>query len=223
MKMFNIRRNRGSLPGIMNMEKRKYVEQYSFPMCNEATKHKKLAKIGQGTYGEVFKARDRNAGNKFVAMTKVLVVDENEGFPITTLREIKILQHLKHDNVVNLIEVCRTRGTPYNRYQSAFYLVLEFCEYDLAGLLYDVNLKFTLGEIKKDMRQLLNGLHYSHSNKILYRDLKPANILLTKGGILKLADFGLARPFTAGQCNRYTSCVITLCYQPPELLFGDRN
>jgi len=161
-----------------------------------------------------------------VALKKVLMENEKEGFPITALREIKILQLLRHENVVNLQEICRSKATPYNRYKSTFYLVFDFCEHDLAGLLSNVNVKFTLGEIKKVVQQLLNGLYYIHSNKILHRDMKAANILITKLGILKLADFGLARAFShnqKGQPNRYTNRVVTLWYRPPELLLGERN
>ncbi|XP_076320949.1 cyclin-dependent kinase 9 isoform X2 [Tachypleus tridentatus] len=152
--------------------------------------------------------------------------NEKEGFPITALREIKILQLLNHENVVNLIEICRTKATPFNRYKATFYLVFDFCEHDLAGLLSNVNVKFSLGEIKKVMQQLLNGLYFIHSNKILHRDMKAANILITKNGVLKLADFGLARAFSiskTSQPNRYTNRVVTLWYRPPELLLGERN
>ena len=95
------------------------------------------------------------------------------------------------------------------------------------------------------MHQLLEGLFYIHRNKILHRDMKAANILITKNGVLKLADFGLARykhwlisvvkvsptpschrafSYTkAGQANRYTNRVVTLWYRPPELLLGERD
>ncbi|KOB72429.1 Cyclin-dependent kinase 9 [Operophtera brumata] len=209
---------------ILSMrEKEKYIEDFDFPFCDESSKYEKVAKIGQGTFGEVFKARARNTSKKFVAMKKVLMDNEKEGFPITALREIKILQLLKHENVVNLIEICRTKATLHNKYRSTFYLVFDFCEHDLAGLLSNVNVKFSLGEIKKVMQQLLNGLYYIHSNKILHRDMKAANVLITKNGILKLADFGLARAFSvakSGTVNKYTNRVVTLWYRPPELLLG---
>lgn len=212
---------------IMSMrEKEKYIEEFDFQYCDESCKYEKVAKIGQGTFGEVFKAREKKSNKKFVAMKKVLMDNEKEGFPITALREIRILQLLKHENVVNLIEICRTKATQHNKYRSTFYLVFDFCEHDLAGLLSNVNVKFSLGEIKKVMQQLLNGLYYIHSNKILHRDMKAANVLITKNGVLKLADFGLARAFSVaktGQVNRYTNRVVTLWYRPPELLLGDRN
>uniref|UniRef100_A0A096M328 Cyclin-dependent kinase 9 (CDC2-related kinase) n=1 Tax=Poecilia formosa TaxID=48698 RepID=A0A096M328_POEFO len=194
-----------------------------------------MAKIGQGTFGEVFKAKHRQTGKK-VALKKVLMENEKEGFPITALREIKILQLLKHENVVNLIEICRTKelsrfrvfgpATQFNRYKGSIYLVFDFCEHDLAGLLSNANVKFTLAEIKKVMQMLLNGLYYIHRNKILHRDMKAANVLITRDGVLKLADFGLARAFSLAknsQGNRYTNRVVTLWYRPPELLLGERD
>jgi len=192
-----------------------------YPFCPDEIKYEKLAKIGQGTFGEVFKAREKKTKN-VVAMKKVLMDNEKEGFPITALREIKILQALRNENIVNLLEICRAKPTPYNRGKSTVFLVFEFCEHDLAGLLSNPVVKFSLAEIKKVMQQLLNGLYYIHSNKLLHRDIKAANILITKTGKLKLADFGLARAFS-DKLNRYTNRVVTLWYRPPELLLGERN
>jgi len=200
----------------------RYIEKYEFAFCSKIDKYEKIAKIGQGTFGEVFKARCRTDKNKIVALKKILMENEKEGFPITALREIRILQLLNHVNIVNLIEICRQ----YSRHKTTFYLVFDFCEHDLAGLLSNINVKFSLGEIKKVMQQMCEGLFYIHNNKIIHRDMKAANILITKQGILKLADFGLARAFSlckAGQGNRYTNRVVTLWYRPPELLLGERN
>jgi cyclin-dependent kinase 9 len=137
---------------------------------------------------------------------------------------------LKHENVVNLIEIVRTKANKNNKFKSIFFLVFDFCEHDLAGLLSNVNVKFSLGEIKKVMKQLLNGLYYIHSNKILHRDMKAANVLITKTGVLKLADFGLARPISYpknGAPNRKYHCEIRqltfnfiISFSPPKFSFS---
>ncbi|KAF0297073.1 Cyclin-dependent kinase 9 [Amphibalanus amphitrite] len=202
-----------------------YIESLRYPFCHDVSKYERMAKIGQGTFGEVFKARLKTDRSRIVALKKVLMENEKEGFPITALREIRILQLLKNENVVSLLEICRGPANAANKHRSTFYLVFEFCEHDLAGLLSNINVKFNLGEIKKVMQQLLNGLYYIHQNNILHRDMKAANVLITKNGVLKLADFGLARAFSkiSGTRNRYTNRVVTLWYRPPELLLGERN
>lgn len=135
------------------------------------------------------------------------------------------MKRLKHENIVQLIEVCRSKANEANKYRSTFYLVFEFCDHDLSGLLSNSQLKFSLSDIKRIMQQLLDGLFYIHYNKILHRDLKASNILMTKNGVLKLADFGLARTYNVDKQsrNRYTNKVVTLWYRPPELLLGVRD
>ncbi|XP_018019882.1 cyclin-dependent kinase 9 [Hyalella azteca] len=218
-----------------------YYEDLVFPYCEDISGYERLTKIGQGTFGEVFKARARDSG-RIVALKKILMDNEKEGFPITALREIRILKLLNHENVVSLLGISRQKGfqhktagkgssnknnpgPPFGINVSMFFLVFEFCEHDLAGLLSNVAVKFNMAEIKKIMQQLLNGLYYIHSNNILHRDLKASNVLITKKGVLKLADFGLARAFSKprNQKNRYTNRVVTLWYRPPELLLGERN
>ncbi|EFX79587.1 hypothetical protein DAPPUDRAFT_52273 [Daphnia pulex] len=218
---------------ITSKDREKLLEELKFPFCDDVNKYEILAKIGQGTFGEVFKARHKE-NKKIVAIKKVLVINEKEGFPVTALRENHILKLLnlgsKGDpqcpNVVNLIEVCRTKVTQPNNCKPTLFLVLDFCEHDLAGLLSNANVRFSLGEIKEVMQQLFEGISFIHRKKILHRDMKPANILITKSGVLKLADFGLARVFSLhenNQSNRYTNPVVTLWYRPPELLLGERN
>ncbi|XP_043201725.1 cyclin-dependent kinase 9-like [Amphibalanus amphitrite] len=215
----------GGMGGGSSRELDSYIESMRYPFCHDVTKYETMAKIGQGTFGEVFKARLKTDRSRIVALKKVLMENEKEGFPITALREIRILQLLKNENVVSLLEICRGQAKAANKHRSTFYLVFEFCEHDLAGLLSNINVKFNLGEIKKVMQQLLNGLYYIHLNNILHRDMKAANVLITKNGVLKLADFGLARAFSkiSGTRNRYTNRVVTLWYRPPELLLGERN
>lgn len=87
-------------------------------------------------------------------------------FPITSLREIRILQLLKHVNIVNLIEICRTQTKHPSQTTPTFYLVFEFCEHDLAGLIFNTNVTFSLGCIKSILKQLLNGLNFLHSHEV---------------------------------------------------------
>ncbi|KAE8583228.1 hypothetical protein XENTR_v10020463 [Xenopus tropicalis] len=126
----------------------------------------------------------------------------------------------------SLAHLVSPTANQYNRCKGTIFLVFDFCEHDLAGLLSNAHVKFTLSEIKKVMQMLLNGLYYIHRNKILHRDMKAANVLITRDGVLKLADFGLARAFSLAknsQPNKYTNRVVTLWYRPPELLLGERD
>lgn len=200
-------------------------DSYDYPYCPEIGRYERVKKIGQGTFGEVFYAKCKRT-HKSVALKKVRMENEKEGFPMTALREIRILQSLSHDNVVKLIEICRSIPSQYNRDKGSIYMVFEFCEHDLAGLLTSPQLNFNLSEIKYLMQQLFKSLKYIHSRNILHRDMKTSNILITKEGKLKLGDFGLARCTVSsrgGQGGKYTNKVVTLWYRAPELLLGDKN
>lgn len=152
--------------------------------------------------------------------------NEKDGFPITAIREIKILKELNHKNIIKLKEIVTSKGTEGDPVKKgSIYLVFEFMDHDLAGLLDSPTLKapnaqwFKPEHIKCYMKQLLEGLHYLHSNNVLHRDIKASNLLINNQGVLKLADFGLARPVSSKGGN-YTNNVITLWYRPPELLLG---
>jgi len=186
----------------------KLVKVKYFKLFKFFTFLSKFLFVSIGTFGEVFKARHTKT-RRLVALKKVLAEKEVEGFPITALREIKLLQQLKHENVVNLIEICRTVAANHSDlyHKATFYLVFEFCEHDLAGLLANERVVFELSEIKKLMQQLFNGLFYIHRHKVLHRDIKSSNILITRNGVLKLADFGLARAVSDVESDekRYTN------------------
>jgi cyclin-dependent kinase 12/13 len=183
-----------------------------------------LAKIGEGTYGEVFKAREKSTG-ELCALKKVRLENEKEGFPITAVREIQILRQLAHPNIVNLKEIimdARTIGEIKN--DTAFYLVFEYCDHDLFGLLDSGLIELDMEHIRAFVYQLMSGLAFCHQRKFLHRDIKCSNILLNNNGKIKLADFGLARFYNAEDKDRpYTNKVITLWYRPPELLLGEER
>ncbi|RWS03472.1 cyclin-dependent kinase 13-like protein [Dinothrombium tinctorium] len=189
-----------------------------------------ICQIGEGTYGQVYKACDklqsRDENGTIVALKKVRLENEKEGFPITAVREIKILRQLNHPNIVNLKEIVTDKQNvlDFKRDKGAFYLVFEYMDHDLMGLLESGLVEFNESNIAHIMKQLLDGLSYCHKNNFLHRDIKCSNILMNNKGQIKLADFGLARLFSAEDKMRpYTNKVITLWYRPPELLLGEER
>ncbi|GJX43350.1 probable serine/threonine-protein kinase [Tanacetum coccineum] len=178
-----------------------------------ADSFEKLDKIGQGTYSNVYRARDLDQG-KIVALKKVRFDNLEPESVRFMAREIHILRKLNHPNVIKL------EGLVTSRMSCSLYLVFEYMEHDLAGLASHPSLKFTESQVKCYIRQLLNGLDHCHSHGILHRDIKGSNLLVDNNGILKIADFGLASFFDPQQSQPLTSRVVTLWYRPPELLLG---
>jgi len=180
-----------------------------------------LDKVGSGTYGDVFRATSKDT-NAVVALKKIRMTkdQETDGFPITALREIKILKQLKHKNVVDLMEIVTNAPSEANRGKGSIYMVFEFMDYDLTGLMESSKQMFAPAQVKGFMKQLLEGIHYVHANNVLHRDIKAANLLINRKGELKLGDFGLARRFERDKAGELTNRCITLWYRPPELLLG---
>ncbi|KAK6090740.1 hypothetical protein P3W45_000463 [Vairimorpha bombi] len=175
----------------------------------------KIEKIGEGTYGVVYKAKERRTG-KIVALKKIRLENESEGIPPTTIREILLLKNLKHSTIVSLNDVI------YNN--DKMYLVFEYIDMDLRQYLDnlykdDVNMHPSI--LKKMTHQLITAIYFCHSKNIFHRDLKPQNLLIDSRGNLKLADFGLGR-LASIPLRTYTSEVVTLWYRPPELLLGTK-
>ncbi|XP_038998316.1 probable serine/threonine-protein kinase At1g54610 [Hibiscus syriacus] len=173
----------------------------------------KLEKIGEGTYSRVYKAREIETG-KIVAMKKVKFVNMDQESIRFMAREIVILRKLDHPNVMKLEGIVASQ-TPRN-----LFLVFEYMEHDLAGLAASPGIKFNEPQIKCYMQQLFSGLKHCHSRGVLHRDIKGSNLLIGDSGVLKIADFGLARCFQADPKHPLTSRVVTLWYRAPELLLG---
>lgn len=169
----------------------------------------------EGTYGVVYRAQDKKT-QEIVALKKLKMDKEKEGFPITSLREINTLLISQHPNVVTVREI--VVGSNIDQ----IFIVMDFVEHDLKSLMETMRKKkqvFLPGEVKCLMVQLLRAIHHLHDNWILHRDLKSSNILLSHNGIIKVGDFGLAREY-GSPLKAYTSIVVTLWYRAPELLLG---
>ncbi|KAJ7322321.1 hypothetical protein JRQ81_018608 [Phrynocephalus forsythii] len=178
-----------------------------------------VAEIGEGAYGKVFKARDLKNGGRFVALKRVRVQTSEEGMPLSTIREVAVLKHLEtfeHPNVVRLFDVCTVSRTER---ETKLTLVFEHVDQDLTTYLNKVPEPGVPSETIKDMMfQLLRGLDFLHSHRVVHRDLKPQNILVTSSGQIKLADFGLARIYSFQMA--LTSVVVTLWYRAPKFYFN---
>ncbi|KAJ7590988.1 Pkinase-domain-containing protein [Mycena floridula] len=170
-----------------------------------------VSQVGEGTFGKVYKARNTMT-QVFVALKRIRMEAEKDGFPVTAMREIKLLQSLRHDNVIRLYEMMVSSGTAY--------MVFEYMDHDLTGILSQSQFSFSDAHLKSLCHQMLCGLAYLHHKGVIHRDIKGSNILINNRGELKLADFGLARFYQKRRRTDYTNRVITLWYRSPELLFG---
>ncbi|CAG8585904.1 1871_t:CDS:2 [Acaulospora morrowiae] len=173
----------------------------------------KLEKLGEGTYGVVYKAKDRTTG-RIVALKKIRLEDGEEGIPPTSIREISLLKEAnRNENIVKLLDIVSQ--------ERKLYLVFEFLTMDLRKFIKEIPKENGMESLtmQKFMYQLVDGTMYLHMRRIFHRDLKPQNLLIDSQGDLKVADFGLAR--AAGiPLKPYTHEVVTLWYRAPEILLG---
>lgn len=175
----------------------------------------KLNRVGEGTYGIVYRARDTKT-NELVALKRVRMEKEKDGLPVSGLREISILMSCNHENVVPLREIAVGKSL------DNIFLVMAFCEQDLASLLDNMQTPFSESQVKCIMLQVFRGLRYLHDSYIVHRDLKVSNLLLTDKGCVKIADFGLARLYGI-PLKPMTPKVVTLWYRSPELLLNSKT
>jgi len=178
-------------------------------------RYQKLDKVGEGTYGVVYKAKDKQSG-AIVALKRMRLDSEDEGIPCSAIREVLLLKELKHENIVRLLDVCHS--------EKKLTLVFEFLDMDLKAYLDSLSGNIPPPEIMSFQKQLLRSIEYCHQRSVLHRDLKPQNLLISSppgGGPKKLvlADFGLGRAFGI-PVKRYTHEVVTLWYRAPDVLLG---
>lgn len=184
-----------------------------------ASNYEELGLIGNGAYGTVFKARDLRNDGQMVALKKIRVRLSEEGVPMSTLREISTLRQLEkfeHPNIVRLLDICHGRRSEHDN-QLILMLVFEHVDQDLSAFLEKCpppGLDPSL--IRSIIYQIICGVDFLHTNRVVHRDLKPQNILVTSGGLVKITDFGLARIYDFQMT--LTNIVVTLWYRAPEVL-----
>ncbi|GMT10718.1 hypothetical protein PFISCL1PPCAC_2015 [Pristionchus fissidentatus] len=175
-------------------------------------KYERLGKIGEGSYGVVFKCRNKDNG-QIVAIKKFFETEDDPQIKKIALREIRMLKQLKHPNLVCLIEVFKR-----NR---KLHLVFEHCDRTILNDLEKYPTGVPEDLTKRITYQLLQAIAFCHSHNCIHRDVKPENILITKNDIVKLGDFGFARIINSSEM--YTDYVATRWYRAPELLVGDTS
>ncbi|XP_028523006.2 cyclin-dependent kinase 4 isoform X3 [Apis cerana] len=204
--------------------------QIQTSIIGEDASYQELSLIGNGAYGTVYKAKDLNTG-QVVALKKVRVPLTADGLPTSTLREIatlKQLERFEHPHIVRLLDVCQGN---YLHLPSAdgrserldrgltLWLVFEHVERDLASYMSSCSQTGIPPHVVKQMsKEILRGVEFLHSHRIIHRDLKPQNLLVTREGRIKIADFGLAKTYDFEM--RLTSVVVTQWYRAPEVLLG---
>ncbi|KAG2438966.1 hypothetical protein HYH02_010758 [Chlamydomonas schloesseri] len=211
------------------------------PVLDPVSNYEKLHRIGEGTYGVVYKARDRTTG-EIVALKRVRFDRSRDGVPVTSVRELRVLQACRHPNIVQLKKV--VTGSQAD----SVFLVFEYCDHDLGRLLDSMappaggggggtaRRPFSISEVKGLMRQLLEAVSFLHDHWVVHRDIKVrpgpypswqldalSNLLYTHTGHLKLCDFGLARFFSPFVAKDRTPNVVTLWYRAPEVLLGSEE
>ncbi|XP_021523863.2 cyclin-dependent kinase-like 1 isoform X1 [Aotus nancymaae] len=174
-------------------------------------KYEKIGKIGEGSYGVVFKCRNRDTG-QIVAIKRFLESEDDPVIKKIALREIRMLKQLKHPNLVNLLEVFRRKRR--------LHLVFEYCDHTVLHELDRYQRGVPEHLVKSITWQTLQAVNFCHKHNCIHRDVKPENILITKHSVIKLCDFGFARLLT-GPNDYYTDYVATRWYRSPELLVGD--
>jgi mitogen-activated protein kinase 1/3 len=170
--------------------------------------------LGHGAYGVVCSAHDQSAGNKKVAIKKISKAFDDLIDGKRILREVKLLRHFNHENVVGLRDLI---PPPAEMAFEDMYMVLDFMETDLHKIIYSKN-ELTDEHIQYFIYQILKALKYIHSAHVIHRDLKPSNLLLNSNCDLKVCDFGLARGVNVDEQSELTEYVVTRWYRAPEVM-----
>ncbi|CAH0696195.1 unnamed protein product [Spodoptera exigua] len=214
----NIRREENHLKQKILKKKTEVKQETSatkplFHPCRSVDEFQYLSRIDEGAFGVVHRARDRQTGEE-VALKQLKPINKREGLSIAARRELGILLKMKHPNIV------AGGGMAFNPLGEEVFIVMEYVDYDLKSFLETMRVNgqmFSTEHVKCLMTQLLSAVQHLHDHQVLHRDLKTNNVLLSGDGVVKVADFGLAREYES-PAGQYTPGVVTRWYRAPELL-----
>ena len=182
------------------------------------SRYSPLESIGTGAYGVVCAAKDNRSGQR-VAIKKIPKIFDVPAVAKRTYRELKILRHLRHDNIISILDVLKPDEE--ENFEDV-YVVLDLMESDLHHIIHSVQ-PLSNEHIKYFLYQILCGLKYIHSANVLHRDLKPSNLLINQDCELKIGDFGMARGLSSSPEDHstfMTEYVATRWYRAPELMLS---
>lgn len=183
----------------------------------------KVRKLGEGTYAtiylakeiekmdetDIFTAEDPHENfTRYVAIKRIKKTEYGTGIEVNAIREIKTFKKTQNEYLLKMLNIFEYKGD--------IHIVLEYVEYSLDKIIRSKEIVLMPSDIKSWVFMLLMGLKELHDNYILHRDLKPNNLLITEGGKLKVADFGLCRKITEAM----TPSAVTRWYRAPEMLLG---
>lgn len=175
-------------------------------------RYKELTPIGSGAYGQVCAAFDTKLNIK-VAIKKLARPFQSAVHAKRTYRELRMLKHMNHENIIGLLDVFHPGGDTLDQFKQV-YMVTHLMGADLNNIIRTQRLSDD--HVQFMVYQILRGLKYIHSAGIIHRDLKPSNIAVNEDCELKILDFGLARPTE----TEMTGYVATRWYRAPEIMLN---
>lgn len=183
-----------------------------FGRCRNVEEYEKMFRVGEGSHGVVFKARDTKTGETR-ALKRVKLLPNHGGIPSPAMREISVLSRLCHSNVMKMY------GVVVGETPEKVFCVFEYVEHDLSELISRYPDSFSESFMRYVTRQLCSGLRYLHDVAgLMHRDVKPSNVLYSKSGVVKLCDFGLC--VTSSGIETHSPHAGTRWYRSPEMMLG---